>query len=285
MFYSMRKAIVCNLLYSVNSICYKKSMSFAKLSEILFTRLRETWGLPLSLILIAIVGFDTSVISWQVILGVLLIIGVCNSYQFLEQKLYREEKLSNILPYADLNSIFAIIAGFLIFRDASIWSFIIAILAFFVIMAFSIDLKKLALPKTIKLILAIQLLIALETLLTGWFLKSVSDTDYYILYEIIVVALLFIPLLRKRSFKELKKTKAPFYGYLMGGALTSHLWWILYLFTVSELWVVMSVLLSFLGTGITMLFGRIFLKEKPTRKNIIMAVIVASLVGVGFMIG
>jgi drug/metabolite transporter (DMT)-like permease len=47
----------------------------------------------------------------------------------------------------------------------------------------------------------------------------------------------------------------------------------------------MSVLLSFLGTGITMLFSRIFLKEKPTKKNIIMAVVVAALVGVGFILG
>ncbi|MDR0370137.1 MAG: hypothetical protein LBH96_06725 [Candidatus Peribacteria bacterium] len=46
----------------------------------------------------------------------------------------------------------------------------------------------------------------------------------------------------------------------------------------------MSVLLSFLGTGITMLFGWIFLKEKPTKKNILMCVIVAVLVLLGFVV-
>lgn len=103
------------------------------------------------------------------------------------------------------------------------------------ILAFSVDVKKLTFPKSSKLILGIQALIALETLLTGWFLKSVSDTQYYILYECIVVIILLFPLLRKRNFKELKKTKLPFYGYRMGGALTGHIGRILYLFTVSEL--------------------------------------------------
>lgn len=280
----MRKAIVTNLLYSINSICYKKTMSFAKLSELLFTWLWEIRWLPLSLILIAFMWFDTSVLSRKIVLGVIVIIAICNCYQFLDQRLYRTEKLSNILPYTNLNAVFSIIAGFLIFRDASVLSFIIAIVAFLVIMAFSINFKKLTLPKSIKLILWIQALIALETLLTGWFLQSVPDKEYYILYEVMVVIILLFPLVWKGLFKELKKTSLPFYGYRMWGALTGHIGWILYLFTVSELWVVMSVLLSFLGTGITMLFGWIFLKEKPTKKNILMCVIVAVLVLLGFVV-
>lgn len=71
----------------------------------------------------------------------------------------------------------------------------------------------------------------------------------------------------------------------MGEAPTGHIGWVLYLFTVSELRVVMLVLLSFLGIGITILFGRIFLKEKPTKKNIIMYVIVSLLVLFGFFVG
>jgi drug/metabolite transporter (DMT)-like permease len=34
-----------------------------------------------------------------------------------------------------------------------------------------------------------------------------------------------------------------------------------------------------------MLFGWLFLKEKPTRKNILMCVIVAGLVALGFVVG
>ena len=156
----------------------------------------------------------------------------------------------------------------------------IAIITFFVIFLFSFDIKKLTIPKTFKIILLIQSLVALEAILTGRFLQSVPNTQYYMLYELGVIFLLFFPILVKGSFKELHKTKKPFYGYLMGGALSSHLAWLLYLFTVSELGIVMSTLLSFLGTGLTLLFGWIVLKEKPTTKNIIMCIIVAMLVGI-----
>jgi hypothetical protein len=44
----------------------------------------------------------------------------------------------------------------------------------------------------------------------------------------------------------------------------------------------MSVLLSFMGTGISMLFSRLFLKEKPEKKTIIMCLIVTTLVVIGF---
>jgi hypothetical protein len=130
--------------------------------------------------------------------------------------------------------VFSIIAGFLIFKDTSRVSFAVAIVTFFVIMGFSIDFKKLTIPKNIKTILLIQSLMAVEVVLTGYFLQSVADMQYYMLYELSVVVIFFFLLLRKGMFKELKKTTKPFYGYLMGGALTSHLAWIIYLFTVGE---------------------------------------------------
>ena len=281
----MRKSVISTILYSVNSICHKKSMGFAKISEFLYTWLRETRGLPISLILILIFGFDMSVLTRKVVIGVPLIVGIVQIYSNLDQNLYRKEKLSNILPYENLYAVFSIIAGFLIFRDTSRISFVIAIVTFLVILAFSFDLKKLTIPKSFKTILIIQFLLTVEVLLTGRFLQSVSDTQYYVLYEVVVLILLLFPILTKSSFKDLKKTTKPFYGYLMGGALSSHLARLLYLFTVGEFWVVMSTLLSFLGTGLTLLFGRIVLKEKPTKKNIIMCVIVAILVGLGYRLG
>ncbi|MDR2415314.1 MAG: hypothetical protein LBD75_01530 [Candidatus Peribacteria bacterium] len=162
----MWKAIIANLLYSVNTICYKKSLSFVKISELLFTRLRETRGIPISLILIYFFTFDIRVLTRKVIIGILLIIGIVQLYSSLNQNLYRKEKLSNILPYSDLYAVFSIIAGFIIFRDTSWISFIIAIITFFVILTFSIDFKKLTIPKNIKTILSIQFLKAIEVILT-----------------------------------------------------------------------------------------------------------------------
>lgn len=49
---------------------------------------------------------------------------------------------------------------------------------------------------------------------------------------------------------------------------------------VGEFGVVLSILFSFIGTGVTMLFGFIFLKEKPSKKDIIMTIIIGILVGI-----
>jgi hypothetical protein len=108
--------------------------------------------------LIYFTEFRFSSITRIVIIGVFISIGICTLINFRKQKIYTKEKLSNILPYSNLQAVFSIIAGFLLFRDASVFSFSIAIITFLVILAFSIDFKKLTFPKTIGLILLIQLL-------------------------------------------------------------------------------------------------------------------------------
>jgi drug/metabolite transporter (DMT)-like permease len=57
---------------------------------------------------------------------------------------------------------------------------------------------------------------------------------------------------------------------------------ILYLFLVSEFGIVVSTLLSFLATGVTMLFGYLILKKKPSKKDIYLTIITTVLVGIGF---
>jgi len=56
------------------------------------------------------------------------------------------------------------------------------------------------------MLLLIQILKALETLMTGYLIAEITDMDYFILYEIIVVALLLIPMIVTRYYPFLKKT-------------------------------------------------------------------------------
>lgn len=60
--------------------------------------------------------------------------------------------------------------------------------------------------KNTKMLLLIQILKALETLMTGYLIAEITDMDYFILYEIIVVALLLIPMIVTRYYPFLKKT-------------------------------------------------------------------------------
>lgn len=72
-----------------------------------------------------------------------------------------------------------------------------SILAFLVTIAFSVDFKNLTLPKNIKTILFSQMLQTTETLVTGRLLKNLADREYYIIYEGLVIALLFIAIVVK----------------------------------------------------------------------------------------
>ena len=281
----MRKALLANLFYSVDSICYKKSMSFAKISEFLFTWLREFWGLVIAIVFIFVFKFSFQIITRQLVGGILLILVVYLTWSAWNQAVYRKEKLSAILPYESLYAVFTIIAGFIIFRDTSVWAFVVALITFLVILAFSIDFKNQTLPKNMKMVILIHLFIAMELILTWRVLQSVSNIEYVIVYQFLIIVVISTILLAKKRFSDIKKTSLPFHAYTIGGALSNNIAWIIYLFMIGELGVVMSTLLGFLWTGVTILFGRIFLKEKPTKKNLLMCVIVGGLVGLGFLLG
>jgi cytochrome bd-type quinol oxidase subunit 1 len=101
------------------------------------------------------------------------------------------------MPYENLNSVFTIIAGFLIFRDSSRIAVGIGILVIIITIGASVNFKKFERPKNLKMILLVQVLVAAECVLTGYFLTDFGDKEYFILYEIIIVAILLIPVLIK----------------------------------------------------------------------------------------
>lgn len=276
-------AFISNVLSSVSTVYYKQSLSLARISDYLFSYLWELSGLFISICLVLIFGFDKAQITRQNILWILFIIVVVTVYDKLSQRLYRKEKISEILPYDNLNSIFAIIFWFLIFRDASLTSFFIAILAFVVTILFSVDFKTFTVPKSIKLIFWIQILMTLETLFTWWLLKNLPDNEYYVIYEVLILIVLLIPILLRREYLQLKWLKRKFYWSRFLWSMSGNLSFLLYLFMVGEFGIVMSILFSFIWTGITLLFGYLFFKEKPSKKEIILAVIVALIVWLWFI--
>jgi drug/metabolite transporter (DMT)-like permease len=142
-------AVINNILSSICKIFYKKAVSLATLPPLLFSRFGEAIGFVLALVMIVVFGFETSVLSWAVVIGITVLIVINLASSACNQKLYRIEKLSNIIPYQNLKSVFSIIAGFLIFKDASLFSFVIAVISFLVILGFSLDFKNLKLPKSI----------------------------------------------------------------------------------------------------------------------------------------
>ena len=282
MFFSVLGAIAGNIFSSLDAVFSKKALKISHLSEILYTALGEFGGLIISLVRIAVGSFDCSLLTFQVIGGIVLIVGIVTAYDYVEQYLYRKEKISTLMPYADLHLVFTIILWYIIFHDVSVISLIISIVAFAVVMVFTIDFKKLVFPRSFKQILLVQWLRTLELLVIWWLLLGVPDKEFFIIYQILVFVILLWPILWKKMYSWLRGMSAKFYGYVWASSLVGNLGFLLFLFVVGEFGIVLSILFSFLWTWFTLLCGYLIFKEKPSKKGIVMIVIITILVALGF---
>ncbi|MCF7834974.1 hypothetical protein K9M48_02870 [Candidatus Gracilibacteria bacterium] len=279
----MIRAVLGNLLGSLSTVLRKKTLLISRLPKIFFRFLGEVNGIIIAFVIILIAGFNRRILTdRKIIVGIVIILIVAIRYDYIQQSLYKKEKISSLLPYENLNSVFTIIVGFFIFKDSSLISVGISMLVILITIGSSINIKKFERPKNLKSILLVQVLVTIECILTGYFLKDMGDQDYFILYELIIVAILIVPVLIKGYISKIKGTKIKFRGYETGQATLTNISFLLYLFLVSEFGVVISTLLSFLANGVTMLFGYIILKEKPGKKDIILTIITTLLVGIGF---
>lgn len=279
----MFRAVFSNILQSFGTVFWKKTLLVSHLPKLLFRFFWEINGLVIAIIVMWLSWFERSIfLNMRIVGGVVLTLILDLRYDYIQQWLYREEKISTLIPYENLNSVFVIVIWYLIFKDASLVAVGMSILVIITTILFSIDFKNFEFPKNIKKILFVQILITIETLLTWYFLKDLADKDYFVVYQIVVVIMLLFPLLFNKLFGAVKKMSKSFLWYGSLSATANNISFLLYLFLVSEFGVVISMLLSFLGDGITILFWFLFLKEKPSKKEVLLIVLTTLLVGVGF---
>ena len=279
----MFRAIFGNILQSFGTVLWKKTLVISHFPNLFFRFLWELNGLIVCILVIAFSGFEWAIflnmwIIWWIVLTLILDIW----YDSMSQSIYREEKVSTMIPYENLNSVFVIVIWYLIFKDASLIAVGISILVILITILTSIDYKKFTRPRNLKKILFVQILITAETLLTWYLLSDLADKDYFVVYQITIVFLLVFPLLFKKLFSSFWQVKKRFLGYQTVSSTANNVSFLLYLFLVSEFGVVISTLLSFLWDGVTVLFGFIFLKEKPSKKDVLLIVATTVLVWLGF---
>lgn len=282
MFWSIVWAVIWNIFASLDEVFSKKALYISHIPKILFLVLGEFGGLVIACIWIAISSLDTSLLTLQAIWGVLLIVVIVQAYNYIDQTLHRKEKISTLIPYSNLNTIFSIIAGFLIFRDSSLVSLFISIAAFLIIIVFTVDFKRIAFPKRFNLILLVEILMTCEILITWSMLKDLPDKEFFSIYQIFVFFILLFPIIRRKMYASLKRVRLPFYGYVSLSSLAGNFSFLLFLFVVGEFGVVLSILFSFLWTGVSLLCWYLIFKEKPTKKEIIMTIVITVLVWLGF---
>jgi len=280
----MFAALISTFLSSSATILWKNALKYNASKEIF------NWLSFSSIFFITIVIYFISWwidFSW-VNLFVILIVFVMAVLWFVRtiiyQKSYTIDKISTLMPYDNINKILSIILAFFIFSDVSLITLFITILAVIIIIIFSIDFKTLKIPKSILMFSFAQALTAILTLLIGYLLKNyISDVSFFILSYLAWMIFVWFILYFKDLYKEIPKLPKKFFLYRLGAC---HLGWFSYvlsLFVIKELWISISILLSFLGLWITLFFSYFFLKDTPSKKDIILTIIVSSLVGIWYI--
>ncbi len=136
--------------------------------------------------------------------------------QYLLQYVYKNEKLSVLLPYDSLDKIFIVIIWFALFywtnQGTSVITLLITLLTIGIIIVSTIDIRQISLPKTVLIFILHKIIKSFLVLGIWFFLLKYSSIDYlisdwvlYLFFSLIAVILL------KKPFINLFNQSRKFY--------------------------------------------------------------------------
>ncbi|EKE27852.1 MAG: hypothetical protein ACD_3C00142G0008 [uncultured bacterium (gcode 4)] len=269
-------------LWSLWAIFWKKSLELNKLPQSLFMFLWMLGWFILSFVFIFSWLTNFPFENLYILIWMLLITIISIVMWYLWQYIYREEKMSVLLPYSNIDKIIIIIVSFFYFQNASIISFFSAILATAVVIYFSLDFKELKFPKNFSLIMLNNVLSATKVLYLGWLFLHITSITFYSYNTISYTLILFVPLLFKKEFLSINKGSKEFYSFRLWAAVIGQINALIWFFLLAKLWVLISNLLWFLTLWVTLLFWYLVLKDTPKKNDVIQAVLVSILVAIGY---
>lgn len=269
--------ILTTLLSSFSTIFRKKSMNYW-ITWYLFS-VFWTVGDIILILAFAILWFY-SFENWNffIIFLAFLISIISIIWNQISQYIYKNEKISVLTPYENLNKIFSIILAYIIFSDTSIYSFFITLLAWIFIIVSSIDFKNLSFPKSLQLFSFRQLLTSIELILSGYILSKITPIDYFALWGFFYILPLFVIIIWKKDFFLLKNVDSKFYFFRLPAWILWTLSYLISLFIIANLWVTMTVLFSFMYIWVILVLSYFFFKDIPTKKDIFKTIILWILV-------
>lgn len=270
--------IISTLLDSLSTI-YRKKALWYNVPSTVFQLLAFFGNIILIIVFILFSKYDFSWLNYNVIFLIFLLIIIWYISTQISQYVYKREKISILTPYENINSIISIILAFFIFSwEVSLISFILTIIAWIVVIISSINFNKIEIPKVIKLISFQQLLRSIWLIIIWYILKEITPVDYYIIKSLTYIFWLLTIIYFKKEFLQIISQPKDFYKSRL---LASSIWslsWIISLFIIKDLWVWISILLWYLYIIFILTFSYIFLWDKPSKKDIIVTIIISILV-------
>ncbi len=272
-------ALISTFIASISDVSWKKSLSYG-----VRTRAHALGSYPIPIVLciyFVLSGFDFFSVT-LIPISVILIIALLDIIKDpVNAQLYKEEKISVIMPYLNLSKVLVIIISFFLYKDVSNITFWITIFVILIIILASIDLKNKRFPKCFSKILFVETVRTVWILLWWWLLLRYSEVLYFNLYAFLYLIPAVFLAYKSWQLWDILTPSLPFWWYRIIGWLG---WfsWFLSLTVIKNLGLSISILLWFLGIGITLFVSYIFLKDIPSRKNILLTFTVAILIWIWY---
>ncbi len=280
--------ILTSFLSSTWDSYRKVAIEESRLSNAMFSLLASLLWAIIVFVVFLLFWFSYEILQDPLYLFIVILI-ICVSFanNFLGMYIFKREKLSVLLPYDSLDKIFIVIIGFIIFYWSDQWTSIITLLitlfTICVIIFSSIDIRKISFPKTILLYFVYKLIKAWTILATGYFLLKYWSIDYVILDWVIYTVLAFwVTLILKESPKLMFEQTKKFYKNRI---LSTILWWtgyILWLYIIQDSGVIIATLLWFFYIAFSVFSMKFIAKDNPSKKQIILAFVVITLVWIWY---
>jgi len=274
--------ILRTIIDSISDILYKKALAISDIKPTVFQLLGELFAIPVVAI-IMFMGFNFHLLidPWIVaVFSVLATLFVLENN--MEQYLYKNEKLSTLLPYTKINNFIVIITGFVFFRDSSLSSFLICIGAIILASITSIDFKNHSFPKNFWTILLREVLRAMELMGSVYILKTISSVEYVVLYQIVYLIGAFLAAWILGELIEFKRFTPRIMKYRGSAYLIGYASYMIDVFLLKEFGVIIATLFGFFGSSLSLVLAYFFLKEVPEKKEIILGIVMIALAGTGY---
>lgn len=268
------------LLGSVSGIFWKKSLSLSDLPERLFYAVGSIGSIVLSLGLIAFGMFAFPETPWLIIIPAVdaFIVGHVG---LLSQRIYKEEKISALLPFENLSSILTIVAAFFFLGNTSVATLLIAIATIVLIFSTSFDWKNRHFPKNFKLIVLSNSINAGRALAMGYALSHMASPTFYSVRNLLGAAVVIVPILVSAEWMALKTSRTDYLAPRMAASFLGAISALIAFTLISRLGLVTTTLLGFLSMATTLVLGYFFLGDRPERRSVALAVAVSVLVALG----
>jgi len=225
--------------------------------------------------------------DYKIIWMILIIVFLDIIANFLEIGVLKKTKLSEILPYTNLDKLFIVLIWFFLFfwtkNSTSITTLLITLVTIILIWVFSIDFKNFKIPKSI-LLYSIVMLCRWIWVLIVWYIFLSYGTIEYLSINMVFTFILYISiaLMLKDSFKSLARQSKDFYKSRTYSLI---LWWwgfIIWLYILKEAWVLIATLISFVWLVFNVLAMKFILHDSPEKKQIILAWLVTLLIWIWY---